>query len=81
MKEDIFFYNFGWNDYGVWFLEFIFDMVKVMLFVLKEGKVVVYCYVGFGRIGVFIVCYFVFLERIGVEEVIYKVWVNRFKVV
>ena len=81
MKEDIFFYNFGWNDYGVRSLESILDMVKVMSFALKEGKAAVHCHAGLGRTGVLIACYLVFSERIGAEEAIHKVRSNRPKAV
>lgn len=81
MKEDIFFYNFGWNDYGVRSLESILDMVKVMSFALKEGKAAVHCHAGLGRTGVLIACYLVFSERIGAEEAIHRVRSNRPKAV
>lgn len=81
MKEDIFFYNFGWNDYGVRSLESILDMVKVLSFALKEGKAAVHCHAGLGRTGVLIACYLVFSERIGAEEAIHKVRSNRPKAV
>ena len=35
----VFFYNFGWDDYGVRSLPSILDMVKVMSFALQQGKV------------------------------------------
>lgn len=81
MKEEIFFYNFGWNDYGVRSLESILDMVKVMTFALQEGKAAVHCHAGLGRTGVLIACYLVFSERIGAEEAIHKVRSNRPKAV
>lgn len=81
MKDDIFFYNFGWNDYGVRSLESILDMVKVMSFALKEGKVAIHCHAGLGRTGVLIACYLVYSDRIGAEEAIHKVRSNRPKAV
>lgn len=81
MKEDVFFYNFGWNDYGVRSLESILDMVKVMSFALKDGKAAVHCHAGLGRTGVLIACYLVYSERIGAEEAIHKVRSNRPKAV
>ena len=81
MKEDIFFYNFGWNDYGVRSLESILDMVKVMSFALKDGKAAVHCHAGLGRTGVLIACYLVFSERIDAEEAIHRVRSNRPKAV
>lgn len=49
----VYFYNFGWKDYGVASLTAILDMVKVMTFALQEGKVAVHCHAGLGRTGKF----------------------------
>ena len=45
----MFFYNFGWPDYGVGSLANILDMVKVTQFALTEGKVAVHCHAGLGK--------------------------------
>lgn len=81
MQEDIYFYNFGWNDYGVRSLESILDMVKVMSFALTKGKAAVHCHAGLGRTGVLIACYLVFSERIEAEEAIHRVRSNRPKAI
>lgn len=47
----VYFYNFGWNDYGVASLTSILDMVKVMSFAMQEGKMAVHCHAGLGRTG------------------------------
>lgn len=47
----VYFYNFGWKDYGVASLTTILDMVKVMAFALQEGRVAVHCHAGLGRTG------------------------------
>lgn len=47
----VYFYNFGWKDYGVASLTTILDMVKVMSFALQEGKVAIHCHAGLGRTG------------------------------
>lgn len=47
----VYFYNFGWSDYGVANLTAILDMVMVMAFALQEGKVAVHCHAGLGRTG------------------------------
>ena len=44
----VFFYNFGWPDYGVGSLSNILDMVKVTQFALSEGKIAVHCHAGLG---------------------------------
>ncbi|KAF7695807.1 hypothetical protein HF521_005901 [Silurus meridionalis] len=51
MEAGIYFYNFGWSDYGVTSLTAILDMVKVMCFSLQEGKIAVHCHAGLGRTG------------------------------
>lgn len=70
MDSDVFFYNFGWKDYGVTSLETILDMVKVMTFALSEGKVAVHCHAGLGRTGVLIACYLVYARRLDASEAI-----------
>ncbi|NXY51163.1 PTPC1 protein, partial [Ceuthmochares aereus] len=51
MEAGIYFYNFGWKDYGVASLTTILDMVKVVAFALQEGRVAVHCHAGLGRTG------------------------------
>ncbi|KAJ9575418.1 hypothetical protein L9F63_025630, partial [Diploptera punctata] len=46
MENNIYFYNFGWKDYGEATLTSLLDMVKVMAFALTEGKVAVHCHAG-----------------------------------
>lgn len=50
----VYFYNFGWSDYGVANLTTVLDMVKVMAFALQEGKIAVHCHAGLGRTGIFV---------------------------
>lgn len=50
----VYFYNFGWSDYGVASLTTMLDMVKVMAFALQEGKTAVHCHAGLGRTGGFV---------------------------
>lgn len=47
----VYFYNFGWCDYGVANLATVLDIVKVMAFAVQEGKVAVHCHAGLGRTG------------------------------
>lgn len=42
----VFFYNFGWKDYGEASLTSLLDMVKVMAFSVSEGKVAIHCHAG-----------------------------------
>lgn len=73
----VFFYNYGWGDYGVPTFPSILDMVKVMDFALGEGKVAVHCHAGLGRTGVLIACYLVYSLRISGEEAVTMVREKR----
>jgi protein tyrosine phosphatase domain-containing protein 1 len=42
----VFFYNFGWKDYGEASLTSLLDMVKVVAFAVTEGKVAIHCHAG-----------------------------------
>ncbi|XP_025840172.2 protein tyrosine phosphatase domain-containing protein 1 isoform X1 [Vulpes vulpes] len=77
MEAGIYFYNFGWKDYGVASLTTILDMVKVMTFALQEGKVAVHCHAGLGRTGVLIACYLVFATRMTADQAIIFVRAKR----
>ncbi|XP_038005320.1 protein tyrosine phosphatase domain-containing protein 1 isoform X2 [Motacilla alba alba] len=77
MEAGIYFYNFGWKDYGVASLTTILDMVKVMSFALQEGRVAVHCHAGLGRTGVLIACYLVFATRMSADQAILFVRAKR----
>ncbi|XP_016046343.1 protein tyrosine phosphatase domain-containing protein 1 isoform X1 [Erinaceus europaeus] len=77
MEAGIYFYNFGWKDYGVASLTTILDMVKVMTFALQEGKVAIHCHAGLGRTGVLIACYLVFATRMTADQSIIFVRAKR----
>nr|XP_022301729.1 protein tyrosine phosphatase domain-containing protein 1-like isoform X2 [Crassostrea virginica] len=77
MENNIFFYNFGWPDYGVAALSTILDMVKVIQFGVSEGKVAVHCHAGLGRTGVIIACYLVYTNRMTGSEAIHYVRSQR----
>ncbi|KAM9227187.1 protein tyrosine phosphatase domain-containing protein 1 isoform 1-T1 [Leptosomus discolor] len=77
MEAGIYFYNFGWKDYGVASLTTILDMVKVIAFALQEGRVAVHCHAGLGRTGVLIACYLVFATRMSADQAILFVRAKR----
>ncbi|XP_065058620.1 protein tyrosine phosphatase domain-containing protein 1-like [Rhopilema esculentum] len=81
MDEDVFFYNFCWDDYGVRALQSIVDMVKVMDFALADGKVAIHCHAGLGRTGVLIACYFVYSQRMKADSAINTVRAKRPKAI
>ncbi|XP_069693915.1 protein tyrosine phosphatase domain-containing protein 1-like [Periplaneta americana] len=77
MENNIYFYNFGWKDYGEATLSSLLDMVKVMAFALSEGKVAVHCHAGLGRTGVLIACYLVYSLRVRANDAIRFVRLKR----
>uniref|UniRef100_A0A8D3E4M1 Protein tyrosine phosphatase domain-containing protein 1 n=1 Tax=Scophthalmus maximus TaxID=52904 RepID=A0A8D3E4M1_SCOMX len=70
MEAGVYYYNFGWKDYGVASLTTILDMVKVMSFAVQEGKMSVHCHAGLGRTGVLLACYLVFTSRMNADQAI-----------
>ncbi|MED6274829.1 Protein tyrosine phosphatase domain-containing protein 1 [Characodon lateralis] len=77
MEAGIYYYNFGWKDYGVASLTTILDMVKVMSFAVQEGKMAVHCHAGLGRTGVLFACYLVFTTRMNADQAILFVRAKR----
>ena len=73
----MFFYNYGWVDYGVPTLPSLLGVIKVMDFALGEGKVAVHCHAGLGRTGVLIACYLAYSLRLGGAEVVTRVREKR----
>ncbi|XP_034071441.1 outer dense fiber protein 3-B-like isoform X2 [Gymnodraco acuticeps] len=51
MDNDIYFYNFGMQDFNASSLVGLIDGVKVLAFALREGRVAVHCHAGLGRSG------------------------------
>ncbi|XP_042143536.1 protein tyrosine phosphatase domain-containing protein 1 [Ixodes scapularis] len=77
MDNGVFFYNFGWKDYGTPSNPALLDMVKVMAFALGEGKVAVHCHAGLGRTGLLISCYLVYALRCRPNDAIRYVRLKR----
>ncbi|XP_013880929.1 protein tyrosine phosphatase domain-containing protein 1 [Austrofundulus limnaeus] len=77
MKNSIYFYNFGWSDYGVANLTRVLDMVKVMAFALQEGKVAVHCHAGLGRTGVLLACFLAYATRMTANQAILFIRAKR----
>ncbi|XP_072239095.1 protein tyrosine phosphatase domain-containing protein 1 isoform X2 [Leuresthes tenuis] len=77
MEAGVYYYNFGWKDYGVASLTTILDMVKVMSFAVQEGKMAVHCHAGLGRTGVLLTCYLIFTTRMNADQAILFVRAKR----
>ncbi|XP_068187051.1 protein tyrosine phosphatase domain-containing protein 1 [Antennarius striatus] len=77
MENNIYFYNFGWSDYGVASLTTVLDMVKVMAFALQEGKIAVHCHAGLGRTGVLLACFLAFSTQMTANQAIVFVRAKR----
>lgn len=77
MANNIFFYNFGWKDYGEPSLSTLLDIVKVIAFALTEGKLAVHCHAGIGRTGVVLACYLVYTLRVKANDAIRYVRMKR----
>nr|XP_019951506.1 PREDICTED: protein tyrosine phosphatase domain-containing protein 1-like [Paralichthys olivaceus] len=77
MENNIYFYNFGWSDYGVANLTTVLDMVKVMAFAQQEGKTAVHCHAGLGRTGVLLACFLAYATRMTANQAILYVRAKR----
>uniref|UniRef100_A0A8C4EGV8 Protein tyrosine phosphatase domain-containing protein 1 n=1 Tax=Dicentrarchus labrax TaxID=13489 RepID=A0A8C4EGV8_DICLA len=77
MENNIYFYNFGWSDYGVANLTTVLDMVKVMAFALQEGRIAVHCHAGLGRTGVLLASFLAYATRMTANQAILYVRAKR----
>ncbi|KAJ4937919.1 hypothetical protein JOQ06_002548 [Pogonophryne albipinna] len=77
MDNDIYFYNFGMQDFNASSLVGLIDGVKVLAFALREGRVAVHCHAGLGRSGVLIACYLIYTLRISPSEAVHYVRIKR----
>ncbi|XP_029011206.1 protein tyrosine phosphatase domain-containing protein 1 [Betta splendens] len=77
MENNIYFYNFGWDDYGVANLTCVLDMLKVMAFALQDGRIAVHCHAGLGRTGVLVACFLAYATRMTANQAISYVRAKR----
>ena len=77
MDAGVYFYNFGWDDFGVPSMPMLLDIVRVVDFGISRGKVAIHCHAGLGRTGVLIACYIVFSRRWDSDRAIELVRTKR----
>ncbi|XP_015606539.1 protein tyrosine phosphatase domain-containing protein 1 isoform X2 [Cephus cinctus] len=77
MRNDIYYYNFAWKDYGDATMGKLLDMAKVVAFAVQEGRVAIHCHAGLGRTGVLIACYLVYSLRVRANDAIRFVRLKR----
>lgn len=93
MKENIYYYNYSWPDYGTPTIDNILDVVKVIDFSCIDGKIAIHCHAGLGicqfitffvsfsflgRTGVAIACYLIYSLRLPPEDSIARVREKRY---
>ncbi|CAG5096695.1 Oidioi.mRNA.OKI2018_I69.XSR.g14738.t1.cds [Oikopleura dioica] len=60
MAEKISFYSYPTKDYGVYSVDQMFDICKVISFAISEGACAVHCHAGLGRTGVVCAAWLIF---------------------
>lgn len=73
----VYYYNFAIPDFGMTNVYSLLDIIKVMWFALKQGKIAVHCHAGLGRTCTLIACYLVWSKGITAEEAIKLVRTRR----
>lgn len=77
MNADISYYNFPTDDFGIWDVDHLLDIIKVVSFAVSEGGVAIHCHAGLGRTGVICACWLIFDRGMYAEEAIRAVRANR----
>jgi len=77
MKANISYYNFPTDDFGVWPIDRLLDITKVVSFAVSEGGVAIHCHAGLGRTGVICACWLIFDRGLSAEEAIKQVRARR----
>jgi len=77
MDVGIFVYNYAMEDYGTVKVETILDIMKVMNYSMKQGKIAVHCHAGLGRTGFVICSYLVHEYRMTAHDAIHYIRARR----
>jgi len=70
MAAGISYYNFPTDDFGIWPVDHLLNIVKVVSFAAAEGGVAIHCHAGLGRTGVIAACWLTFDRGLKAEEAI-----------
>ena len=71
MKNDIFYYAFGWVDFGTPSLDHMLNIAQVMDFTIQRGqRLAVHCHAGLGRTGLAVACYLVYAGGVSPGQAI-----------
>lgn len=80
MNNNILFYNHGWMDMSTPTLEKMLQIVQLMSFhVEKNQKIAIHCHAGYGRTGITIACFFIYIYGFSPENAIKSVRDRRHK--
>jgi len=77
MAAGISYYNFPTDDFGIWPVDHLLNIVKVVSFAAAEGGVAIHCHAGLGRTGVIAACWLTFDRGLKAEEAIVQVRKTR----
>jgi len=52
MNANISYYNFPTDDFGIWEVDHLLDIIKVVSFATSEGAVAIHCHAGTGFLNI-----------------------------